>query len=198
MVPHLGHDVRRWLADREQQRGKRPPQRVRCETLRKHLDPIRGELLIRSLDALGEYPLAEAVVILASASRGGEHERVWRRVQPSAVVRELVTQRGNDVDDPLPCIRLGGPHGDRPAIEVYVAPPQGQGLADPQPGEDQRREQGAALARFTVASRSSSPAASRTSMCSARSIHDRRGATARSLRRAGLRPMISYSTAVSS
>jgi quinol monooxygenase YgiN len=69
----------------------------------------------------------------------------YRNGQLAPIPRELVVQNRQDVHAAHPRVRLRSAHNDRAPHQVEVAPPQRESLSEPQPGEDQRREQGPAL-----------------------------------------------------
>jgi hypothetical protein len=104
-----------------------------------------GQQLVRRDDDGPDHALAG--VVLVAPTPGGSREDEVVRLGPVggvAVDRQLVAERGEDVDEPDAGLGLRVSDRDPAVGEVDVLPEQGRGLADTQAGVDERRDQRAA------------------------------------------------------
>ena len=118
-------------------------QLVRGDTPRQLRLAAFGQQLVGALDHRADDTLA-SVVLVARRAPGGREDEVGG-VRP--VGRQLVVQRGDDVDDPLAGLGFRPADGDLARGELDVAPAQRRCLADTQPGEDEDGDEATASGR---------------------------------------------------
>ena len=147
--------------------------------------PARVESFVRGLDGLGEHALADVVALLFGARHRGEHERIGAAVAPPApCARQLISQDRQQIDlwripasvfDARTVMRL-------PMQDLRRRQRRSSKLADPQPGEHERRQERPPVAptllivtavRSLHVGRGSSAASSSAAICSARVEPDR-------------------------
>jgi hypothetical protein len=117
------------------------------------LDAGVAERDVGALDRPSEEPAPDVGGVVALALGGREDVVLGEAVTGSGpILRERLLQRRGEVDLADSGVGLRGRDPQLLAAEVHVAPAQVEGLADPQPGQRQDREQGTAAAGVPVPS----------------------------------------------
>lgn len=121
------------------------PELVRREARRQEAVATLGQQFVGPLHRGGHH-LRPGVVLVAHRPGGGGEGQVAELAPTSGLLAgamggQFVAEGGQHVHLAHARVGLGAADEQAASGEIHVRPHQGAGLADPQPGEDERREQ---------------------------------------------------------